>query len=576
MRRAALIAVALVALATLGLVADAVGLSATRLYPRYDEVAYLALARDFAREGGNVAAVRCYLEGRCREDNRPPLFQFLLEPFATDSPRFFADAKLVTLATVLLLLVAVFLAARRVFSTRVAIGSVIALAWMPVLSDLGAKVLHDPLYVLLTFAAVYSVAAWQERGFVAWLGAGALVGLAFLTKGSGHWLWVPLLAASLYRHRATIWRRPIVYAAACGFVAVAFFLMWRNTKLWGSPFYNTNARQLWIDQWRDVWALQLSPEWSKVGFGWYLSRHSIWRLIYELLRESGKLIGYFVYAAGVGPAAGAARVVTGAAVMILAVLGIRRRWRAGGHGVEIIAVLSTVGFFFAGLALAARGGPGAQVRYVLPYVVLLLPFAVHEALERLWPPLRARLAARWPGQAPEALAAPAQSAGSRLPEKTTVAHRACGAERLALGGLGALLIIRLAVVAPGAAVNPRASYAVEPHWHETSEWLSRALVPGERFATDYRSYYSTWDVPRPDTDPRWNFWLGMPTAELLPFMQRSNIRKVLIDADASGHAELADKLSPARDAHGPLTFLDWPRCFTDSATPSRFAVYCEP
>src|SRR5215831_20397858 len=93
-----------IALAVLGLGADAVRLSATRLYPRYDEVAYLALARDFAREGGIAGAVRCYLEARCREDNRPPLYQFLLTPVADDSPRFFADGKLVSLATVLVLL----------------------------------------------------------------------------------------------------------------------------------------------------------------------------------------------------------------------------------------------------------------------------------------------------------------------------------------------------------------------------------------------------------------------------------------------------------------------------------------
>src|SRR4029079_6943859 len=74
--------------------------------------------------------------------------------------------------------------------------------------------------------------------------------------------------------------------------------------------------------------------------------------------------------------------------------GLWRWWRRGGHRVEVIAVLSTVGLYFAGLTLAARGGPGAQIRYVFPYVLLLLPYAAYEALERWWPPLRAWLAAR--------------------------------------------------------------------------------------------------------------------------------------------------------------------------------------
>jgi hypothetical protein len=547
MRRARLI---LIALAVFGLAAESARLSATRLSPRYDEVAYLALARDFAREGGVAGTVRCYLEARCREDNRPPLYQFLLAPFASDSPQFFADAKLVHFTTILLLLAVVFIAVRRAFSDAVAAATVIALASMPVLPDFGARVLHDPLYAALTFAAVFGIAAWQDRGALPWLAVGAFIGLAFLTKGSGHLLWGPLVVASLYRHRAALWRRPIIYAAACGFVAVAFFLLVRNHKLWGSAFYNTNGRQVWIDQWRDIWALQLSPEWSKVSIGWYLSRHSIWRLLGELVRCAGVLVGYFAYTAGIGPAFAVSRGVTGAIVMILAALGIRRRWRAGGHQVELIAVLSTVGLYFAGLTLAARGGPGAQLRYVFPYVLLLLPYAVYEALERFWPPLRARLAA---------------IGGLRLEPA-----------QAALVGLGVALFARLALAAPGAAVNPRSTFAVEPHWHEASEWFSRSLAPGEKFATDYQSYYSTWDLPRPDTDPRWNFWLGMPAAELTGFMERSNVRKVLIDMTSAGYPGYADKLSAARDAHGPLTFLDWPRCFADSATPSRFLVYCRP
>jgi 4-amino-4-deoxy-L-arabinose transferase-like glycosyltransferase len=547
-------AVLLVAIAALGLVAESFRLSGTRLYPRYDEVAYMALARDFAREGGTVGTIRCYLEGRCREDNRPPLYQFLLAPAADDSPRFFADAKLINAAITLLLLAVVWLAVRRSFGSAVAVGSVVALASMPIMPDFGSRVLHDVLFAAITFATVFVIASAQDRGAALWLGCGALIGLAFLTKGSGHLLWGPLLIASIYHHRAhhraAIWRRPIVYAAACGFVVVAFFLLWRNYKVWGSPFYNTNGRQVWIDQWRDIWALQISPEWSKVGLGWYLSRHSIWRLLFELARSAGVLVGYFAYTAGVGPSAPVARVVTGAAVVVLAVLGLRRRWRAGGNRTEIVAVVSTIALYFAALCLAARGGPGAQVRYVFPYVVLLLPYAVYEGLARFWPPLRDRLR---------------RAQRLRLPP----AAGACAVLAIAL-------FVRLSFAALDVKGNPRANYSVEPRWHETSEWFARALVPGERFALDYQSYYSNWDLPRPDTDARWPFWLGMPASDLSTFMQRSHVRKVLVDTAAAGFGALADKLSPDADAHGPLAFLAWPRCFADSAAPSRFLVYCQP
>ena len=51
--------------------AEALKVSATRLVPGYDEINYIALGRQVARDGGIVGTIRCYLQGRCREDNRP-------------------------------------------------------------------------------------------------------------------------------------------------------------------------------------------------------------------------------------------------------------------------------------------------------------------------------------------------------------------------------------------------------------------------------------------------------------------------------------------------------------------------
>ena len=538
----------LVALALLGFSADVIRRSSTQLCPRYDEVSYLAIARDYAREGGILPTIRCHLEGRCREDNRPPLFEFMLETVVDDGPAAFARAKLVTFGTALLLFAVVFVAVRRAFSLRVAVGSVVALALMPALSDFSSHVQHDPLYAAVTFAVVFAVAAWQDRGWPWWLMAGALVGFAFLTKGSGHLLLLPLLGVSLYRHRLAILRKPIVYAAVCGFVAVSFFLLWRNLKMAGSPFFNVNGRGIWLDRWQDVWALQLDPEWNQVGLGWYLQRHSLWQLAFKILRGLGLTIGVGVYAAGIGFANPVLRATTGAAVMVLAGLGVRRRWRAG-RRVEVLAVLSTVVLFGAALALATSGGPGPQARYCFPYVVLLLPAFVSEVLDRVWPAVQTWLSRRWPNARPA---------------------------RLGLAGLTVLVAIRLVLASPLATANPLALFAVDPHWHETSLWLSHTLAPDEKFALPYQSLYSTWDVPRPQTDPRWNFWFGMPAKDLRRYMEGSRIRHVLIDTASVGFAEYADKLSTAGDAHGPLAFLDWPRCFADSAQPSRFLVYCRP
>jgi hypothetical protein len=535
-------------LALLGFGADVMKRSATQLAPRYDEVAYLALARDYAHEGGIAATIGCHLEARCREDNRPPLFEFMLETIADDAPAMFARAKLVTFATALVLLALVFAVVRSVFSPTVAVGAVAALCLMPALSDYASHVQHDPLYAALTFVAVFAVAAWQERGALWWLLAGAVIGLAFLTKGSGHVLLVPLVAMSFYRHRLGLLRKPILYAAALGFVAVSFFLLWRNLKLAGSPFYNVNGRGIWLDRWQDVWALQLDPEWSRVGPGWYLQRHSLGALALKVLRGFGLTVGIFVYAAGTGFANPVVRTISGIVVCVLAGLGMRRRWR-NGRRFEVATVLFTLAIFGAALTLATSGGPGPNARYAFPYVLLLVPYFVAEALDRVWPPLRSLL-------------------GHRLPSLR--------ADRVGIECVAALLAARLIVASPALFANPLSYYRVEPRWHETSLWLAQHLGHGDRFAMPYQSLYSAWDVAAADTDPRWSFWYGMPEKDLRRYLDGSHIRHLMVDTAASGFAEYADKLSPDRDAHGSLAFLDWPRCYADQDQPSRFLIFCKP
>jgi hypothetical protein len=542
-------AVLLVALAVAMLIAETLRTSATRLFPRYDEVSYLALGRGLTHEGGLPAQVGCYLAARCKEDNRPPLYQMILAPFLDDTPGDFARVKLVELVTALFLVATVLVVVRRRFSPAVAAGSAVLLCLMPVIPDYGARLMHDLVFCAVTFAAVGAIAAWQEGGPLRWFVAGAIIGLAFVTKGSGHLLWLPLLVTAFAHHRGRLWRRPVVYAAAAGFFATSFFLLIRNVKLWGNPFYNVNSAEVWLDSWREALVVRLTPEHAQLGLGWYLRNHSLVDLAIKLGRGFGEVVGLYVYTAGFGAANVPVRVATGLGVMALAVLGLRRRWRAG-FRIEIVAVLSTVALYSAALVLAASGAPGPQVRYVLPYVVLLIPFAVHEAIERFWPRVEAWSAARFP----------------RLP-----------AGSLVPAAVALWMAARLALAMPAVLRDPRGFYALDPRAHETSLWLSQHLAPGESFALPYESYYSTWDVPRPEPDPRWSTWFGIPAGDLQRFMRQAQISKVVIDTADKGLAGYADKLwaSPG-DGYGPLAFSGWPRCFADGDRPSRFLVYCRP
>jgi hypothetical protein len=132
------------------------------------------------------------------------------------------------------------------------------------------------------------------------------------------------------------------------------------------------------------------------------------------------------------------------------------------------------------------------------------------------------------------------------------------------------------LAAPALLHDPRRFYAVEPRAHETSTWLSAHLRPGETFALPFESYYSTWDVPRPELDPRFIIWLGLPASDLLRYLGAQKIDKLVVDRADAGASGYADKLGPAADAHGPLAFLGWPRCFADSGQPSRYLIYCRP
>jgi 4-amino-4-deoxy-L-arabinose transferase-like glycosyltransferase len=544
-RRASIL---LVALAVAALGAQVLQMSAQRLYPQYDEVRYLAISRDFAHEGGVAKVIRCYWEGRCKEGNRPPLYQFFMAPVVDDEPQAFANMKLVQHLMALALIAVVGFIVARVFSPRVGVGSAIAVSLLSVMPEYGTRLMHDLLYSALTFAAVFAFARWQDRGFGRWLLTGALIGLAFITKGSGHLLWAGLLAVSFYKHRFALVRRPVLYAAACGFLLAASFLLVRNVKVYGSPFYNFNAPQIWLDKWQDVWAMQLTPEYEKAGFVWYLQHHSIGQFVVKIGRGIGLYIGLLVYTAGTLFQSQIARVVPGIGLLLLAGLGVRRRWREG-RRVEVVAVLSTLAVYFTALSVAASGATELQVRYSVPYVVVLIPYAVHQMLEGVWPRVRGWLVRLFPRVDPA---------------------------RVAVGLLALFFVARFALAAPAAfAANPRKLYAVEPRWHETSLWFSRALVPGERFAMPYQSYYSNWDVPHPDTDARWPFWYGIPAKEMLGFMRQEKVHKLLVDREGAEYASYRDKLSPEADAQGPPEFLGWPRCFHDSATPSRFLVYCE-
>ncbi len=569
-RAIALFFTLLTLLALAAFVAQVLHLGALRLQPRYDEVHYLSVARDYHRMGGVAATIGCHFAGLCPEDNRYPIFEFLLQGLARDAPAFYADAKLLTLGTALLIFAAAFGLAWRRFSLRHAVATVVALALMPTLGEVSSGVLADPLFSVVVLLAVAAIGACQDQRWPAWLGAGCTIGLAYLTKGNGHLLLVALFCVGFAIHGPRLARRAGPYAALIGFTLTASFLLVRNVKMFGAPFHNFNDRSLWLDGWDDTWRLMRTPEWTTIGLRYYLRHHSIWMLVWRFVRGLGQTLGVLFYTAGLGvtaatpihllptTAAVIARVATGIGVIALAVGGLVLRRRTG-HRAEVLAVVFACGCLIAAFALGGQGVGGVATRFMLPLVVLLVPYAVHGFLTGAIP----FLASRW-----------ARAGAIGVP--------------LAAGLGAAALACKLLWFAPAFAHDPRDAVAVPASWAEMSAWFAAHLQPGERYAFPSGSLYSTFDRPRPDPDARWIFTYRVPPDEMRRVLDEARpltleprwdgaplpISKIFVDRDDKALASYRDKLSSESDAHGPPAFLGWPRCFADSDRPSRFLVYC--
>jgi hypothetical protein len=546
--------------------AQALSLSAARQQPRYDEVHYLSLTRDYHRMGGVLPVIACHFQGQCLEDNRNPLYELVLQRFAHDDPRFFADAKLVTIGTALLLMAVSFLLARRAFGAEVAVVTVALLCLQPTLAEISSGVLADVLYATLMLATVSAIGACQARGPAAWLGAGALVGLAYLAKGNAHLALLGLVTVGLAMRGRRLATDVRPWAAVAGFAAAAAFLLWRNVAVYGSPFHSFNERAVWLDRWEDIWQVMRTPEWDRIGPGWYLAHHSLLTLIGRMVKDFGQSIGVILYTLGLGITSGTQaklqpsvasvviRMVTGCAVAALAVRGLVDRYRAG-HRAAVLAVAHVTFWMLLAFAVGAQGVGGVATRFMLPLCVLYVPYAAHALITRVVPWLRARM----------------------------------GAPAAALPYLAALpLVAKLLWFGPALTVNPRSLYEVPPRWAETSAWLADHLSPGERYAIPHASLYSTWDRPSPDPDARWPYLFRVDATEMMRAIDEAKplsiaprwdgphvpIRKILVDREDTLWPTYKDKLSAETDAHGPVAFLGWRRCFADSDQPSRFLVYC--
>jgi 4-amino-4-deoxy-L-arabinose transferase-like glycosyltransferase len=517
--------------------ARALLLSTRHLFPVYDEIGYMADAREIAARG-EWGTAACYLRGECRKDNRHPLYQMLAAPFIAGGPADYARVKLVTLATALLLVVCVYGLSRPLWGPGAALfaAGVVALSWRG--ADLASGVLADVLFSALFFAALAALAAGRNRR-AGWLAFGVLAGLAYLAKGSAHLLLLAPLALAVVRaRRGEAWRVELACAAG-GFIAGGFLVLWRNTLVWHWPLHNFNDKVVWLDSWNQQWLLEARPErWARVGPLQYLRHHSLSEIAQRfgegLVRTTALLFDTLnsqPFGAGTGFA--------GPVLLAASFAGLRLRWREGERE-EVLVFGAVLAPLFLAHAWAYPAGVRG-VRFMLPLVAGLAPFAAlaaRAAWRAAW--AEAPFAARW---RPAALTACACLAG--------LAATAGAAESFSL--------------------DPLALWAEPASWRDAGDWI-KAHVPPGRIVTSSQSLFSVWDMPGGTS---FACPLDLFDDDVRACVDGHKADFLMLDRDDFTFEQWPARFGPF-DAYGPTSYLGWPRVYHDPGRPSRLLIFRRP
>ncbi len=173
-----------------------------------------------------------------------PLLPALVTPFAEKDLVYFAKAKLVNVAIGAVAFWAIAWVGWRLVGPAATFLALVAIA--PGLSNKSAEFTAEPLLLLLIVLTFFCLVRGFEQPRV-WALAGALAGLAYLTKGSGLLL-LMAYALMVFRSVPKLVLTPRFWLFPVAFVLVASPLLAYNWQVYGSPIFNYNtAHVIWLD-----------------------------------------------------------------------------------------------------------------------------------------------------------------------------------------------------------------------------------------------------------------------------------------------------------------------------------------
>ncbi len=341
-----------------------------RTLPWYDQGAYLVDAAKIRDMGGPFVALgRCF-RGEYVKSDRDPLFSLVLSPFAVgerQSVQFFERAKLVAWGFGVLAVGSAGFVVWRLFSPAAAVVAVFGLSMNHFLLQHSSLVNCEPLYVLLAVWAVYLMVLGVERRWL-WTAAGAVTGLAHMSKGSGILFAGAFAVAAAVKLRGRVLREKHVYGFGLAFFLVLTPFLWHNAVKYGNPLYNPNAKLMWADNWGH--ATSLSPEQvQQLGFWPYMQKHTLGEVASRMFTGLMEVRRYFV-------TTGELRVMKlkyayGGCVVLLAVLG----WVFDRDRFRQCLFAAVVVFFF--LLIGWLRGIGTSEKHILPLVPFVYAYFGH-------------------------------------------------------------------------------------------------------------------------------------------------------------------------------------------------------
>jgi hypothetical protein len=303
-----------------------------------DPAAFLRYAKEVQEAGGVTTLLSQLFEGTYSEANQHPLFTALLSFGPT-----FSEGKLLSLAIGILTLVLVTLWTARQWNLTVAAIVSVILSTNFAFCSTSALVTCEGLLTLFisllwlllaskapatTDASTGSApASAGAPGF--YLATGALLGLAFLTKGTGPlFLFITLVwivACHFYCRRqqpslATPFPWKPLTMILLAWLITASPLLTRNIRMFGNPIYNDNSYFLFLDQFED---LPQVAQRMTVGEAaqQYFSEHSVTDIVQR--EAQGLCWESYIFIRSFGPAPlDDSRILFGLPILLLALAGM--------------------------------------------------------------------------------------------------------------------------------------------------------------------------------------------------------------------------------------------------------------